>query len=77
MPIFFIISGYFFTFKHQETLPFKIYFVKKIKTLLIPYIIIGLLLYYPLYSLLRLCEMSTSPLIVSFLFQLMSLTAVP
>ena len=49
MPIFFIISGYFFTFKHQETLPFKIYFVKKIKTLLIPYIIIGLLLYYPLY----------------------------
>lgn len=42
MPMFFIISGYLFTLKHQENLPFKEYLIKKFKSLIIPYIAFGL-----------------------------------
>ena len=42
MPMFFIISGYLFTLKHQEDLPFKEYLIKKFKSLIIPYISFGI-----------------------------------
>ena len=42
MPMFFIISGYLFTLKHQEELFFKEYLIKKFKSLIIPYISFGI-----------------------------------
>lgn len=65
MPMFFWISGFLFRHKSKSELSFRTWVLRKVKTLLLPYVVFGMA-HYVLYSCINYDDIDISPLVHLF-----------